>query len=118
MSVYAILKQPCPVYRDFWSKSGLCDIDSKMISENDFDQKLGILTNLTKKFCNFENFENFQKMRQSLVCQYLTKDCICTDILDMYLQQMKTIAPSIIRGIIIITTYLKVVQTSCTLENI
>ena len=69
MSVYAILKQSCPVYRDFWSKSGLCDIEC--YSENYFDQKLGILTKITKKFYNFENFENFQKMRQSLA-----KDCI------------------------------------------
>ena len=39
-------------------------------SENDFDQKLGILTKLIKKILNFENFENFGKMRQSLA-----KDC-------------------------------------------
>ena len=62
-------KQSCPVYRNFWSKSGLFDIDS--YSENDFDQKLGILTMLIKKILNFENFENFGKMRQSLA-----KDCI------------------------------------------
>ena len=67
------LKQSCPVYRNFWSKSGLCDIDS--YSENDFDQKLGILTKPTKKNCDFENFDNFQKLRQSLARQSLAKDC-------------------------------------------
>ena len=46
-------------------------IEQWSYSENDFDQKLVILTKLTKKFQNFENFENFQKMRQSLA-----KDCI------------------------------------------
>ena len=45
-------------------------------SENVFEQKLEILTKLTKKFWNLENFENFQKMRQSLVRQSLAKDCI------------------------------------------
>ena len=44
-------------------------------SENDFDQKSGILTKLTKKIWNFENFENFEKMRHSLARQSLAKDC-------------------------------------------
>ena len=81
-------KRSCPVHRNFWSKSGLCDIDS--YSENDFDQKFGILTKLTKNFCNFENFENFQKMRQSLARQSLAKDCITK----LPLSHQKTMSPT------------------------
>ena len=49
-------------------------IEYQSYSKNDFDQKLGILTKLTKKFLNFENFKNFKKMRQSLARQSLAKD--------------------------------------------
>ena len=34
-------------------------IEYQKYSENDFNQKLGILTKVTKKFLNFENFGNF-----------------------------------------------------------
>ena len=50
-------------------------IEFQSYSENDFEQKLGILTKVIKKFLNFENFENFGKMRQFLVRQSFTKDC-------------------------------------------
>ena len=54
-------------------------IEYQSYSENDFDQKLGILTKLTKKFLNFENFKNFKKMRQSLARKMIIVGYIFVD---------------------------------------
>ena len=50
-------------------------IEYQNYSEKDFDQKLEILTKLTKNFRNFEIFDYFLKVRQSLAHQFLAKDC-------------------------------------------
>ena len=52
-----------------------CQFFRKVGNENVFDQKLGILTKLTKKIWNFENFGNFEKTRHFLARQSLAKDC-------------------------------------------